>query len=58
MDQINIELKKWSSWFRANKMAVNVKRGPRNKTGQKCPNLLLPRPQNEARFISNIVYKI
>jgi hypothetical protein len=26
MDQINIELKKWSSWFRANKMAVNMKK--------------------------------
>jgi hypothetical protein len=26
MDQINIELKKWSLWFRANKMAVNVKK--------------------------------
>jgi hypothetical protein len=26
MDQINMELKKWSSWFRANKMAVNVKK--------------------------------
>jgi hypothetical protein len=26
MDSINFELKKWSSWFRANKMAVNVKK--------------------------------
>jgi hypothetical protein len=26
MDQINIELKKWSAWFRANRMAVNVKK--------------------------------
>jgi hypothetical protein len=26
MDQVNAELKKWASWFRANKMAVNVKK--------------------------------
>jgi hypothetical protein len=26
MDQVNLELKKWAGWFRANKMAVNVKK--------------------------------